>query len=122
MRGENTYALRTASGTVVVMIIEQIRYYLEGGEIEALLKARRAVSHIRGQLELPPGHILLADEGPVEAPCIVWQCLYEDEGEMGMVETHLIGDPDYESARERLGALARHVEVELYIIDEEDAG
>jgi len=100
------------------VIIEQIRYWT-GADVEPLLDARRRLSRVRREQGLPPGHILLADEAPSESPCLVWQCGYGDEGEMGMVETRLIGDAEYEEARAQLGELSERVEVELYLTDPE---
>jgi hypothetical protein len=96
------------------MIIEQIRYYASAQDREQLLLARRVVSQVRSRSGLPPGHILLADSDVDEGPSVVWQCSYEDETQMSSVEVALIGDPDYEAARERVGALASRVELELY--------
>lgn len=102
------------------MIIEQIRYYVDSENIEPLVEARRQVTLVRKQLGLPSGHILIADDSAEGRPRMVWQCGYRDESEMGMVETRLIGNPDYESARTQLVELATQVEVELYLIDDED--
>lgn len=100
------------------MIIEQIRYWTSG-DIEPLVDARRRLSRVRREQGLPGGHILLADETPSDSPILVWQCGYGDEGEMGMVETRLIGNSEYEEARAELGELSERVEVELYLTDPE---
>ncbi|GAC1319588.1 MAG: hypothetical protein NVS2B16_03410 [Chloroflexota bacterium] len=103
------------------MIIEQIRYFLDAEDTAPLVEARRQVTRVRKELGLPPGHILIADAGPERGPCIVWQCGYEDESQMGMAETRLIGDPNYEAARTALASLVTEIEVELYLIDDEEA-
>jgi hypothetical protein len=76
---------------------------------------------MRRSLGLPPGHILVADDGPDEGPSLIWQCGYEDEGQLAAAEGALIGNPEYEEARGRLGTLVSRVELELYISDEEEA-
>lgn len=101
------------------MIIEQIRYFFTADDAAPLIEARRRVTRIRKDLGLPPGHILIADDGPQQGPVVVWQCGYEDESQMGMAETRLIGNPEYEEARTTLAGLVSQVEVELYLIDED---
>jgi hypothetical protein len=103
------------------MIIEQIRYFVSPQDREPLVLARRVVSQARSRLGLPPGHILLADADVDEGPGLVWQCSYEDEAQMSAVELAVIGDADYEAARERIGALVSRVELELYTYLDEEA-
>lgn len=99
------------------MIIEQIRYFIREEDCETVLEARREVGRLRSGVGVPPGQILVADDGPEGGPTLIWQCGYVDEGEMGMAEAALIGNAEYERARERLGALVTRVELELYIDD-----
>jgi hypothetical protein len=104
------------------MIIEQIRYFISEDYRDEILQLRREITRIRSQLGLPGGHILLADPTP-DSPTLVWQCGYEDETEMGLTEARLIGNAEYEAARNRLGELAARVELEIYMADEaESAG
>jgi hypothetical protein len=103
------------------MIIEQIRYYVDGDEYDHLLQARREVTRIRQQHGVPAGLILIADPNPEDGPVVVWQCSYEDEGDMGTAEATLIGNADYEAARARLSDIVSRVELELYTPDEEEA-
>jgi hypothetical protein len=100
------------------MIIEQIRYFLDEQGREELLAARREISAIRESAGIPGGRILIADGDVEGTPYLLWQCGYGDEAEMGMAETALIGNPTYEAARDRVGALAVRVELELYIADD----
>ena len=101
------------------MIVEQIRYYATDEDLDQVLEVRRAVGRVRGQLGLPPGQILLADPAPEDGPSLVWQCGYQDEGEMASVQAQLMGNAEYEAARERLGVLAVRVELELYTAEDE---
>jgi hypothetical protein len=100
------------------MIIEQIRYFVPEDRCDAVVSTRREIDRIRSAVNVPPGHILLADETPSGAPTVVWQCAYEDEGEMGLADARLIGNVDYEAARERLAQLVDRVELELYTSDD----
>lgn len=104
------------------MIIEQIRYYTAEDAVDQILEARREVSNLRRQLNLPPGRILIADPAPEGTPAVVWQCAYEDEGLMGSAEAAVMGHADYEAARGRLATLAVRVEVELFMTDDEEDG
>jgi hypothetical protein len=101
------------------MIIEQIRYFVDAETLDAILEARRQVSELRRQLNLPPGRILIADPPPDDGPALIWQCAYEDEGLMGAAEAALIGNAAYEDARGRLVNLAGRVEIELYMADDD---
>lgn len=100
------------------MIIEQIRYFIEEANRAEVLEVRREITRIRDAHGIPGGHILLAETDGDEGPYLVWQCGYADEAEMGMAETRLIGNAEYESARERLGQLITRVELELYTAEE----
>lgn len=102
------------------MIIEQIRYYFLQDQRDEILRARREVTRIRRTVGIPPGHILVADPAPEEGPTLVWQCGYTDESELGTADARLIGNEEYEAARERLNTLVTRVELELYMTDEED--
>lgn len=101
------------------MIIEQIRYYIDEDYREQILLARREVNQVRDRLGLPTGLILIADASPEEGPALIWQCGYEDENEMVRVTEALMGNADYEAARDRLGALTERAEMELYVTDED---
>jgi hypothetical protein len=103
------------------MIIEQIRYFISEDQKDEILQLRRQVTRIRSQLGLPGGRILLADPSP-DGPAFIWQCGYEDESEMGLTEARLIGNAEYEAARNRLGQLAARVELEIYMADEVEGG
>lgn len=100
------------------MIIEQIRYFVADEQRDEVLNARREIDRFREEVGVPSGHILLSDATPADGPTIVWQCGYEDEGEMGLADARLIGNEAYESARERLSGLVQRVELELYISDD----
>lgn len=100
------------------MIVEQIRYFIDESGRDALLEARRRMGTAREEMGVPPGQILLADDGDDGAPCLLWQCLYDDEAEMGAAETHLLGHEAYEEARRRLGEIGGRVEIEIYVVDE----
>ncbi len=102
------------------MIVEQLRYYVNDQDREQLILARRQVNRVRSELGLPPGKILLADSGLEEGPSLIWQCSYEDESHMAAVEVSLIGNSEYEAARNRVSGLATRVELELYTFDEEE--
>ena len=104
------------------MIVEQIRYYIREDDRDSVLRARREVVRIRGQVGVPAGQILVADDGPEGGPALIWQCGYADEGEMGMAEAALIGHAEYEAAREELGTLVIRVELELYMNDVANEG
>ncbi len=104
------------------MIVEQIRYYIREEDRDSVLRARREVVRIRGQVGVPAGQILVADDGPEGGPALIWQCGYADEGEMGMAEAALIGHAEYEAAREELGTLVIRVELELYMNDVANEG
>lgn len=99
------------------MIIEQIRYFVDEPYRDQLVDVRREIARIREGLGVPGGHILIADPPPDDGPCLVWQCAYSDEGELGYVETKLVGHAGYEEARERVAPLVTRVELELYTID-----
>lgn len=101
------------------MIVEQIRYYVAEDDCEALLVARRAISHAREARGIPSGHIFVADPVPDDGPAVISQCGYDDDTQMGMAESQLLGDPEYEQARVRLGELAVRIEWEIYTGDEE---
>jgi len=101
------------------MIVEQIRYYVKQDQLAETIRARREVSRIRGEAGVPPGQILLADP-PDEGPAIIWQCGYADESELGAADAALIGSAEYEKARGHLSALVNRVELELYMIDEDN--
>lgn len=103
------------------MIIEQIRYYFLQDRRDEIIQARREVTRVRRTVGIPPGHILVADPAPDEGPTLVWQCGYADESELGAADATLIGNAEYEAARERLNALVTRVELELYMTDEEDS-
>lgn len=102
------------------MLVEQIRYFVDEDKREDLLSVRRQIDHFRTQAGMPPGHILLSDDTPAGGPTVVWQCGYEDEGEMGLADAQLIGNTEYEAARARLAALVERVELELYTSDDEE--
>ncbi|HZU11552.1 MAG TPA: hypothetical protein VFB58_01830 [Chloroflexota bacterium] len=99
------------------MIVEQIRYYLAEENLEDFLAARRELSSLRARLDLPEGRSLIADPVPDEGPAVVWQCGYDDEGQMGLAEARLMGSEEYASARERINALVERVVLELYSAD-----
>lgn len=101
------------------MILEQIRYYVEEDKRDLFLQVRQDLSAIRREAGIPPGRLLLADPVPDEGPFLVWQCAYGDEAQMGVAETRLMEDPDYESARTRLGELVARVELEFYTIEDD---
>ena len=101
------------------MLIEQIRYYFDEDNRDAVLDARREESRIRADLRIPAGVILLPDESPAEKPFIAWQCGYGDESEMGNAEQALLGSEGYREVRNRIAGLATTVEVELYVTDED---
>lgn len=102
------------------MVIEQIRYFVDEDKREDLLVVRREIDRYRVEAGMPPGHILVSDDTPAGGPTVVWQCGYEDEGQMGMADTQLIGHAEYEAARERLASLVQRVELELYTSDDEE--
>ena len=102
------------------MVIEQIRYFVDEDKREELVEVRREIDRFRTEAGMPPGHILLSDDTPSGGPTVVWQCGYEDEGQMGLADARLIGNADYEAARERLSSLVQRVELELYTSDEEE--
>lgn len=102
------------------MLIEQIRYFVDEERREEMLTIRREIDRFRAAAGMPPGRILVADDAPAGGPTVVWQCAYEDEGEMGLADVKLIGNAPYESARERLSALVERVELELYTSDDEE--
>ena len=104
------------------MIVEQIRYFTTQVDRDTVLTARRAVNRVRASLGIPPGHTLLADADPDEGPTLIWQCVYEDEGQLAAAEGALMGDETYEAARSTLSRLAVRVELELYVSDEEEEG
>ena len=104
------------------MIIEQIRYFVDEQNRDELVAVRREIARVRRELGMPTGHLLIADP-PEEGPYVVWQCAYADESEMGLVESRLVGNAEYEAARGRVPALIAKVELELYTIaDEEPIG
>jgi hypothetical protein len=102
------------------MLIEQIRYFVDEDKREELLVVRREIDRFRTEAGMPPGHILLSDDTPSGGPTVVWQCGYEDEGQMGLADAQLIGNAEYEAARERLASLVQRVELELYTSDDEE--
>lgn len=102
------------------MLIEQIRYFVDEEKREDLLVVRREIDRFRTEAGMPPGHILVSDDTPAGGPTVVWQCGYEDEGQMGLADTQLIGNEGYEAARLRLAGLVQRVELELYTSDEEE--
>jgi hypothetical protein len=102
------------------MLIEQIRYFVDEDKREELLIVRREIDRFRTEAGMPPGHILLSDDTPAGGPTIVWQCGYEDEGQMGMADAQLIGNAAYEAAREQLNSLVQRIELELYTSDEDE--
>jgi hypothetical protein len=102
------------------MILEQIRYHVSPDTHDGVLALRRRIALIRREAGVPEGKVLLADDDGDDSPQIVWQCGYEDEGDLGLAETRLIGNTAYEEARAQLGALGVRVVLELYIADEPD--
>ncbi|MGH2442363.1 MAG: hypothetical protein ACRDFX_04275 [Chloroflexota bacterium] len=102
------------------MVIEQIRYFIELERRDEVVAARQSITHLRRNNGMPPGHILLADCEPDEGPCVVWQCGYVDEAQLGLGESQLIGNEEYEAARQRLTELEPRVEIELYTAAGED--
>jgi hypothetical protein len=102
------------------MIIEQIRYFIHEENRDEVLETRRRVTRLRSQLGLPPGYILVADAMPDDAPALIWQCGYEHVAAMAAATTALMGNAEYEAARDRLGSLAVRVELELYMTDEDE--
>ena len=101
------------------MIIEQIRYFVDTERHEEAIEARREVSRVRKSLGLPSGRILLADPDP-EAPGLIWQCGYQDEEEMGSVTDALMGNEEYEAARNTLARVVRSAVLELYLAEDAD--
>lgn len=101
------------------MLIEQIRYFVGADKREDLLAVRREIDRFRIEAGMPPGLILLSDDTPSGGPTVVWQCSYEDEGEMGLTDVRLIGNEAYETARARLSSLVQRVELELYTSDDD---
>ncbi len=100
------------------MIVEQIRYFVDEDKRRELVETRRELDRIRQAAGMPAGRILLSDATPSGGPTVVWQCAYDDEGDMGLADAHLIGQADYEAARERLSGLVQRVELELYTSDD----
>jgi hypothetical protein len=100
------------------MILEQIRYFVSADNRESAVALRRRIAGIRRDAGVPEGKVLLADDDGDDCPQVVWQCGYENEAEMGMAETQLIGNTAYEEARAELGALGIRVVLELYTVDE----
>jgi|SRR5579875_2035299 len=100
------------------MIVEQIRYFLSDTERVHVLEARRTIDRLRQEAGVPSGTILIADEDD-DGPDLIWQCGYEDEGQLGMAEAVLLGNPDYEKARADLAALVSKAELGIYIADDQ---
>ena len=101
------------------MIVEQIRYFVAESDVEGLIRLRRTIDALRTALDLPPGRILVADPVTEDAPAVVWQCVYDDEGDLGEVEARLIGNTQYEDARRQVADIAQRIELELYTADED---
>jgi hypothetical protein len=102
------------------MLIEQIRYFVDEDNRGELVSVRREIDRFRTEAGMPPGQILLSDATPAGGPTVVWQCGYEDEGEMGLADARLIGNAEYEAARQRLASLVQRVELELYTTDDDE--
>lgn len=100
------------------MIVEQIRYFAAEDDVEELIRLRRNIDAVRQSLQLPPGRILIADPVVDDAPAVVWQCVYDDEGDLGEVEARLIGNETYEEARHHVADIVQRIELELYTADE----
>jgi hypothetical protein len=101
------------------MLIEQIRYFVDEDNRDELVSVRREIDRFRTEAGMPSGQILLSDATPSGGPTVVWQCGYEDEGEMGLADARLIGNAEYEAARQRLASLVQRVELELYTTDDD---
>jgi hypothetical protein len=102
------------------MLIEQIRYFVDEENRDELVSVRREIDRFRTEAGMPPGQILLSDATPSGGPTVVWQCGYEDEGEMGLADARLIGNAEYEAARQLLASLVQRVELELYTTDDDE--
>lgn len=102
------------------MLIEQVRYYFEEADRNEVLRVRRQESRIREQLEIAPGVILVPDAMPADEPMLAWQCGYQNEAEMGNAEQALLGSEEYETVRNRLAGLVTRVEMELFVVDDEE--
>lgn len=101
------------------MFVEQIRYFVTEETADQVMEARREVSRIRSEHGLPDGYILVADPLPDEGPGLIWQCGYDDDSQMAVASSALIGNAEYEAARDRLAGLVERVEIELYTSGED---
>jgi hypothetical protein len=94
------------------MIVEVTNYYPRQGGLDAVLARRRRATAIRVALGLPPGRIMVRQEG--EGPLVRWECTFADAAAYAADRKARAGNPDFEASRKEMLALLERFERQVY--------